>query len=65
MKDELRARWYRIMNKGSELNRACPWIYSDKWYEMFAAELIEAFQIDDDKELEKVLTDWEQEFRMS
>lgn len=53
-------RWYRIMNKGSELNRDCPWIYSDHWYSMFAKEMITAQREGDTS----VLDVWEKEFHM-
>ena len=54
-------RWYRIMNKGSELNRICPWIYSNHWYELFIKEMIEA-QFSGDI---KMLDTWAEEFRMN
>lgn len=54
-------RWYRIMNKGSELNRDCPWIYSDYWYSKFVEEMVTAERLGD----EETLTIWEKEFHMT
>ena len=65
MRDELRARWYLVMNKGAELNRVCPWIYSDKWFKLFINEMMDAFNHDSDKDLDILLGDWEKDFRMS
>lgn len=58
---EFSKRWYRIMNKGSELNRDCPWIYSDHWYSLFAAEMLSAWE---DGNVE-ILNTWEEEFHMN
>lgn len=52
-------KWYRkLTERARQLNEDAPWIYSDKWWEMFIADLDAAFMIQDEewiKELEESL----------
>ena len=52
-------KWYRkLTERARQLNEDAPWIYSDKWWEMFIKDLDTAFMIQDEewiKELEESL----------